>query len=54
MKEHTVPISITEHYGSTLARIESLILSVDMVSAIVVGGLLVYVAIWLRGRADEI
>jgi len=40
--------------GASLGDLQAQMFSLDMLSAVVVGMVLVGCAIWLRGRADEI
>jgi ABC-2 type transport system permease protein len=54
MWDHIVPISFLNQEHSVTDNIWNLLLSLQMVSAVVVGGVLIFVAIWLRGNADEI
>jgi hypothetical protein len=52
--DHIVPISFLTQDQSVTDNIWNLLLSLQMVSALVVGGILIFIAIWLRGKADEI
>jgi hypothetical protein len=54
MWEHIVPISFLNQEHSVTDNIWNLLLSLQMVSAVAVGGVLIFVAIWLRGNVDEI
>jgi ABC-2 type transport system permease protein len=54
MKDHMVPIRFLNQGQSVTDNIWNLLLSLQMVSAVVVGGVLIFIAIWLRGKADEI
>lgn len=54
MKDHMVPIRFLNQDQSVTDNIWNLLLSLQMVSAVVVGGVLIFIAIWLRGKADEI
>lgn len=54
MKDHMVPIRFLNQDQSVTDNIWNLLLSLQMVSAVVVGGALIFIAIWLRGKADEI
>lgn len=54
MGEHTVPISFVDESEPAIWVIRDHFFSLNMVSAIVVGAALIALAIWLRGRADEI
>ena len=54
MWDHIVPISFLNQEQSVTENVWNLVLSLQMVSAVVVGSVLVFVAIWLRGKADEI
>lgn len=52
--QHTVPSRLVEDGGSMIDNITTHAFSMEMVSAVVVGAALVVIAIWLRGKADEI
>jgi ABC-2 type transport system permease protein len=54
MRDHMVPIRFLNQDESVTDNIWNLLLSLQMVSAVVVGGVLIFIAIWLRGKADEI
>jgi len=54
MSDHMVPIRFLNQDQSVTDNIWNLLLSLQMVSALAVGGVLIFVAIWLRGKADEI
>jgi ABC-2 type transport system permease protein len=54
IKLHMLPMNMLKQGGSLLDSLMQMALSLQMVSALVVGGALIVVAIWLRGRADEI
>ena len=54
MSEHMVPIRFLNQDQSVTDNLWNLLLSLQMVSAVVVGGVLIFIAIWLRGKADEI
>ena len=54
MWDHVVPISFLNQEQSVTDNIWSLLLSLQMMSAVAVGGVLIFIAIWLRGEADEI
>ena len=54
MWNHIVPISFLNQEESVTDNIWNLVLSLQMLSAVVVGGVLIFIAIWLRGKADEI
>jgi ABC-2 type transport system permease protein len=54
MWDHVVPISFLNQEQSVTDNIWSLLLSLQMMSAVAVGGVLIFIAIWLRGKADEI
>jgi ABC-2 type transport system permease protein len=54
MSDHMVPIRFLNQDQSVTDNIWNLLLSLQMVSAVAVGGVLIFVAIWLRGKADEI
>ncbi len=54
MKDHMAPISFLSQGQSVTDNIWNLLASLQMVSAVVVGGVLIFIAIWLRGKADEI
>ncbi|MEZ7972944.1 MAG: hypothetical protein QMC00_06290 [Pseudomonadales bacterium] len=54
MWDHIVPISFLDQEQSVTDNIWNLLLSLQMVSALMVGGVLIAIAIWLRGKADEI
>ncbi|MBT4160093.1 MAG: hypothetical protein HOC70_13960 [Gammaproteobacteria bacterium] len=54
MGNHTIPIRFLSREHFSLSDLQYMIFSLEMLSAIVVGGGLVFLAIWLRGRADEI
>ena len=51
---HILPIGFIREENFTLSDIQYQVFSLEMLSAVVVGGALVFAAIWLRGRADEI
>ena len=51
---HSLPVSFLNANTPIIDNIQSNLFSLQMLSAIVVGGGLVVVAIWLRSRADEI
>ncbi len=54
MKDHMVPIRFLSQDQSVTDNIWNLLPSLQMVSAVVVGGVLIFIAIWFRGKADEI
>ncbi len=54
MGQHTVPVSFVEEHRPVSSVIQDQLFSLNMVSAVVVGAALVALAIWLRGKADEI
>jgi ABC-2 type transport system permease protein len=54
MWRHTAPISFLNQEKSMTDNIWNLLLSLQMVSAVAVGGVLISIAIWLRGKGDEI
>ena len=54
MWDHIVPISFLNQEQSVTDNIWSLLLSLQMMSAVAVGGVLIFIAILLRGKADEI
>ena len=54
MWDHIVPISFLNQEQSVTDNIWSLLLSLQMISAVAVGGVLIFIAILLRGKADEI
>jgi hypothetical protein len=54
MWDHMIPISFLNMEQSVADNIVNLLLSLQMLSAVVVGGVLIVIAIWLRGKADEI
>ena len=54
MWDHIVPISFLNEEQSVTDNIWSLLLSLQMISAVAVGGVLIFIAILLRGKADEI
>ena len=54
MWDHMIPISFLNMEQSVADNIVNLLLSLQMLSAVVVGGVLIIIAIWLRGKADEI
>ena len=54
MGQHLVPFRLFEEGRSLMDNMTTLAVSIDMVIAIIVGGLLVFAAVWLRGKADEI
>jgi hypothetical protein len=54
MWDHIVPISFLNQEQSVTNNVWSLLLSLQMISAVVVGGVLIFIAILLRGKAEEI
>jgi ABC-2 type transport system permease protein len=54
MWDHIVPISFLNQEESVTDNMWSLLLSLQMISAVAMGGVLIFIAIWLRGKADEI
>lgn len=54
MKAHIIPVGFLDETRSVLEVMSEQAFSMQMVSALVVGGVLIAAAIWLRGRADEI
>jgi ABC-2 type transport system permease protein len=54
MWNHIVPISFLNEERSVTDNLWNLLLSLQMVSAVAVGGVLISIAIWLRGKGDEI
>ena len=52
--QHTVPVSFIGENQSISETIQAQLFTLNMLSAIVVGAALVALAIWLRGKADEI
>ena len=54
MWDHIVPISFLNQEHPVTENLWNLLLSLEMVSAVAVGGALIFVAIWFRGNADEI
>ncbi len=54
MGQHTVPSRLVENGRSLMDNMTTHAASIDMVTAIVVGAILIFAAIWLRGNADEI
>lgn len=54
MHDHIIPISFLDQHRPTAENAFSYLLSLQMLSALVVGGAFIYLAIWARGKADEI
>ena len=54
MWEHIVPIRFLNQEQSVTDNMWNLLLSLQMISAVAVGGVLIFISIWLRGKADEI
>ena len=54
MLDHIIPISFIDHHRPVADNASSYWFSLQMLSALVVGGAFIYLAIWLRGKADEI
>ncbi len=54
MQDHIIPISFLDHHRPIAENAGSYLFSLQMLSALVVGGAFIYLAIWLRGKADEI
>jgi len=54
MANHTIPVRFMGEHGASVGDMQAQMFSLDMLSAVVVGMVLVGCAIWLRGRADEI
>ena len=54
MWDHMIPLIFSNMEQSVADNIVNQLLSLQMLSAVVVGGVLVFIAIWLRGKADEI
>ena len=54
MWDHMIPMSFLNMEQSMAGDIVKKILSLQMLSAVVVGAVLIVIAIWLRGKADEI
>ena len=54
MLDHIIPISFIDHHRPVAGNASSYWFSLQMLSALVVGGAFIYLAIWLRGKADEI
>ena len=54
MWDHIVPISFLNQEQSVTDNLWSQFLSLQMISAVAVGGVLIFIAILLRGKADEI
>lgn len=54
MSNHIIPVRFISQEHFSFSDILYQVLSLQMLSAILVGGALVLTAIWLRGRADEI
>ena len=52
--QHTVPVSFIDEHQSVSEVIKEQLFTLNMLSAIVVGAALIALAIWLRGKADEI
>ena len=51
---HMIPLGFLDTDSPITENIASAVFSLQMVSAIVVGGALVFLATWLRSKADEI
>ena len=54
MWDHIVPINFLNQEQSVTDNLWSQFLSLQMISAVAVGGILIFIAILLRGKADEI
>jgi hypothetical protein len=54
MWDHIVPIRFLNQEQSVSDNMWNQILSLQMISAVAVGGVLIFISIWLRGKADEI
>ena len=54
MWDHMIPMSFLNMEQSVADDIVNKLLSLQMLSAVLVGGILIAIAIWLRGKADEI
>ncbi|MBL6689595.1 MAG: hypothetical protein ISP91_04305 [Pseudomonadales bacterium] len=54
MQDHIIPISFLDQHRPIAENAFSYLFSLQMLSALVVGGAFIYLAIWLRGKADEI
>lgn len=54
MQAHTIPISFLDPDRPIADNALSYVFSLEMLSALIVGGAFIYLAIWLRGKADEI
>ena len=54
MWDHMIPMSFLNMEQSVADNIVNKMLSLQMLSAVVVGGVLIAIAIWLRGKAEEI
>ena len=54
MGNHIIPVRFMSQENFSLADIPYQLLSLQMLSAVVVGGGLVFAAIWMRGKADEV
>lgn len=54
MQAHTIPISFLDQHRPIAENALSNLFSLEMLSALIVGGAFIYLAIWLRGKADEI
>ena len=54
MGNHVIPVRFLRHVTMNETDMSRQFLSLEMLSAVVVGVALVFLAIWLRGRADEI
>ena len=54
MWDHMIPMSFLNMEQSMAGDIVKKILSLQMLSAVVVGAVLIVIAIWLRGKAEEI
>jgi len=54
MQDHIIPISFLDQHRPIAENAFSHLFSLQMLSALVVGGAFIYLAIWLRGKADEI
>lgn len=51
---HTTPIGFLDQHRSIAENVMANLFSLQMLSALVVGGSFITLAIWLRGKADEI
>ena len=54
MWDHMIPMSFLNMEQSAADNVVNKMLSLQMLSAVVVGGVLIAIAIWLRGKAEEI